>query len=305
MKKLSTMLLSATLAVSMIAPVAAEGIKEELKAEKTTIAEQAKDAVEAVKENSEEATEKAKEITEKAGEEVKEAAEKVEEDAKEVKEEVKEEIKKEETKKEEIKKEEEMKVKVSPQKVTLDGKEVKISGYNIKDENYFKLRDVAAVLKDTDAKFSVDYKEADKDAKGQVVLTPGKEYEVLDTDLKEVKAESVAMGTNDEVKVVDKDLEAKAYKIDGNNYYRLRDIAKALNFGVDYDKETNTVVLTSKEEAKKEEVKEEVKKETEKAEEKVEKAEEKVEEAKEKVEDKKEEVKEKVEEKKEEVKEVK
>ena len=198
-----------------------------------------------------------------------------------------------------------MKVKVSPQKVTLDGKEVKISGYNIKDENYFKLRDVAAVLKDTDAKFSVDYKEADKDAKGQVVLTPGKEYEVLDTDLKEVKAESVAMGTNDEVKVVDKDLEAKAYKIDGNNYYRLRDIAKALNFGVDYDKETNTVVLTSKEEAKKEEVKEEVKKETEKAEEKVEKAEEKVEEAKEKVEDKKEEVKEKVEEKKEEVKEVK
>lgn len=284
MKKLSTMLLSATLAVSMIAPVAAEGIKEELKAEKTTIAEQAKDVVEAIKENSEEATEKAKEVKED-----------VKEDAKEVKEEVK----------EEIKKEEEMKVKVSPQKVTLDGKEVKISGYNIKDENYFKLRDVAAVLKDTDAKFSVDYKEADKDAKGQVVLTPGKEYEVLDTDLKEVKAESVAMGTNDEVKVVDKDLEAKAYKIDGNNYYRLRDIAKALNFGVDYDKETNTVVLTSKEEAKKEEVKEEVKKETEKAEEKVEKAEEKVEEAKEKVEDKKEEVKEKVEEKKEEVKEVK
>ena len=277
MKKLSTMLLSATLAVSMIAPVAAEGIKEELKAEKTTIAEQAKDVVEAIKENSEEAIEKVKE------------------DAKEVKEEVKEEIKKEEIKKEEIKKEEVMKVKVSPQKVTLDGKEVKISGYNIKDENYFKLRDVAAVLKDTDAKFSVDYKEADKDAKGQVVLTPGKEYEVLDTDLKEVKAESVAMGTNDEVKVVDKDLEAKAYKIDGNNYYRLRDIAKALNFGVDYDKETNTVVLTSKEEAKKEEVKEEVKKETEKAEEKVEKAEEKVEEAKEKVEDKKEEVKEKVE----------
>lgn len=299
MKKLSTMLLSATLAVSMIAPVAAEGIKEELKAEKTTIAEQAKDVVEAIKENSEEATEK-------AGEKVKEAAEKVEEKAKEVKEDVKEDAKevKEEVK-EEIKKEEEMKVKVSPQKVTLDGKEVKISGYNIKDENYFKLRDVAAVLKDTDAKFSVDYKEADKDAKGQVVLTPGKEYEVLDTDLKEVKAESVAMGTNDEVKVVDKDLEAKAYKIDGNNYYRLRDIAKALNFGVDYDKETNTVVLTSKEEAKKEEVKEEVKKETEKAEEKVEKAEEKVEEAKEKVEDKKEEVKEKVEEKKEEVKEVK
>ena len=298
MKKLSTMLLSATLAVSMIAPVAAEGIKEELKAEKTTIAEQAKDVVEAVKENSEEATEKAKEITEKAGEEVKETAEKVEEKAKEVAEKVKEDAKevKEEVK-EEIKKEEEMKVKVSPQKVTLDGKEVKISGYNIKDENYFKLRDVAAVLKDTDAKFAVDYKEADKDAKGQVVLTPGKEYEVLDTDLKEVKAESVAIGTNDEVKVVDKDLEAKAYKIDGNNYYRLRDIAKTLNFGVDYDKETNTVVLTSKVE----EAKEEVKKETEK----VEKAEEKVEEAKEKVEDKKEEVKEKVEEKKEEVKEVK
>lgn len=194
--------------------------------------------------------EEAKEVKEEV--KVEQKIEDKKEEAKEVKEETKEEIKEV---KEEAKKEEVRKVKATTQKVRLDDKDVVIYGYNIDGENYFKLRDVAAVLKDSKVKFGVEYKD------GLVTLTKGADYKVLDTDQKEVKAESEAMLTNDKVKVGETDLAAKAFKIDGNNYYRVRDLGKALDFGVDYDEESNTVLLSSEKVAENKEVKEALKKE--------------------------------------------
>lgn len=138
-------------------------------------------------------------------------------------------------------------VKATTQKVKLDGKDVVIYGYNIDGYNYFKLRDLAAVLKDTKAKFGVEYKDA------MVTLTKGADYKLAETDQKEVKAESKGMLTNDKVMVGDKALTATAYKVDDSNYYKLRDLGEALGFGVDYDKATNTVLLMSEKEAAKEE----------------------------------------------------
>ena len=138
-------------------------------------------------------------------------------------------------------------VKATNQKVKLDGKDVVIYGYNIDGYNYFKLRDLAAVLKDSKAKFGVEYKDA------MVTLTKGADYKVAETDQKEVKAMSKGMITNDKVMVGDKALTAMAYKVDDSNYYKLRDIGEALGFGVDFDKATNTVLLMSEKEAAKEE----------------------------------------------------
>lgn len=147
-------------------------------------------------------------------------------------------------KKEEVKS---MDVKASTQKVKLNGKDVVIYGYNIDGYNYFKLRDVAAVLKDTKAKFGVEYKDA------MVTLTKGADYKVTESDQKEVKAMSKGMLTNDKVMVGDKALTATAYKVDDLNYYKLRDLGEALGFGVDFDKATNTILLMSDKEAAKEE----------------------------------------------------
>lgn len=140
-------------------------------------------------------------------------------------------------------------VKATTQKVKLDGKDVVIYGYNIDGYNYFKLRDLAAVLKDSKAKFGVEYKDA------LVTLTKGADYKVAETDQKEVKAMSKGMLTNDKVMVGDKALTATAYKVDDSNYYKLRDLGKELGFGVGYDEATKSVLLTSV--VNKEEVKEE------------------------------------------------
>ena len=40
-------------------------------------------------------------------------------------------------------------------------------------------------------------------------------------------------------------LSLTGYRINGNNFYRLRDVGKALDFGVDFDEQTRTVLIDS------------------------------------------------------------
>lgn len=222
-KKLTSLSLAGVMLLSTASPVlAATEAKAEVK-EPSKMEQLVKKGEEKMAETKEEAKEEAKEVKEEAKKE-----------AKEVKEEVK-----------------TIDVKATKQKVKLDGKDVVIYGYNIDGYNYFKLRDLAAVLKDSAAKFGVNYKD------GVVTLTKAEDYKVVESDQKEVKAMSKGMLTNDKVLVGDKTLTATAYKIDDLNYYKLRDLGEALEFGVGYDKATDTVLLTSvvnKEENKEEKV---------------------------------------------------
>lgn len=236
-KKITSLSLAGVMLLSTASPVlAATEEKAEVKAP-TKIEEALKKGEEVVKDGKEagkevvkDAKEAMTETKEKAEVKGKEAVKEAKKDLKEVKEKV-------ETKE----------VKASSQKVKLNGKDVVIYGYIIDNYNYFKLRDVAAVLKDTEAKFGVEYKDE------VATLTKGADYKVADTDQKEVKKVSKGMLTNDKVMVGDKTLTATAYKIDNSNYYKLRDLGEALGFGVDFDKATNTVLLTSKEAEVKEE----------------------------------------------------
>ena len=246
-KKLTSLSLAGVMLLSTASPVfaAAENAMKEAK-EPSKVEQLAKDAKEAGKEVAKDAKEKMTEAKDKAEEKMAE----VKKDAKEVKEEVKKDAKevKEEVKKE-VKEVKTVDVKATTQKVKLDGKDVVIYGYNIDGYNYFKLRDLAAVLKDSQAKFGVEYKD------GVVTLTKAADYKVAESDQKEVKAMSKGMLTNDKVLVGDKTLTATAYKVDDSNYYKLRDLGKELGFGVGYDEATKSVLLTSV--ANKEEVKEE------------------------------------------------
>ena len=256
-KKLTSLSLAGVMLLSTASPVFAEvteavkDVKEPTKMEK--VLEEGKEKVAKAEEAGKKTEEKAAEKMTEAKEKVEEKAETVKEEAKEAGKEVKEEAKKVEEKAEEkVKEVKTIDVKATNQKVKLDGKDVVISGYNIDGYNYFKLRDLAAVLKDSQAKFGVDYKD------GVVSLTKAADYKVVESDQKPVKAESKGMLTNDKVLVGDKTLTATAYKIDDLNYYKLRDLGKELGFGVGYDEATKSVLLTSvvneKEEVKEEKV---------------------------------------------------
>ena len=238
-KKLTSLSLAGVMLLSSASPVFAEA-KEAIK--ETKAPTKVEQLVKEGEKKLEEVKKDGKEVKEEAKEKITEAKEKVEEKAKKVEE-------KAEEKAKEIKKEvKTVDVKATTQKVKLDGKDVVIYGYNIDGYNYFKLRDLAAVLKDSKAKFGVEYKDA------LVTLTKGADYKVAESDQKEVKAMSKGMLTNDKVMVGDKALTATAYKVDNSNYYKLRDLGKELGFGVGYDEATKSVLLTSGKEVKEEKV---------------------------------------------------
>lgn len=146
------------------------------------------------------------------------------------------------------------------QEVYLDGGKVDLGAYLINQRNYVKLRDVAAILTATDAKFNVDFNEDKK-----VVITTGEAYEKLDTDLVELPEGKVEAEMGEQAFIFNgEEKMVKTALINQNNYLQLRELGELIGFGVHYNEETRAIELSSKVEEKAEEAKDE------KAEEKVE-----------------------------------
>lgn len=124
-------------------------------------------------------------------------------------------------------------------KVTVNGKEVAFEAYKIDGSNYFKLRDLAMVVNGTDKQFKVDW----DSAKNAISLTAGEAY-IPDGKELAVSANPTAQAaeaTQSKIYLNGKEVQFTAYKINNNNYFKLRDIAKAINFAVTYDAKTSTV----------------------------------------------------------------
>ena len=128
-------------------------------------------------------------------------------------------------------------------KLTVNGVEQNPTVYKIGDSNYFKIRDLAAVLNGTGKQFSVGY-DAEKQS---VTAAPGQPYELTGTELTGAAASSqTAQASNDAIYVNGEKITAEVYKINGSNYFKLRDLGKALNFYVGWSAERGMYIETSK-----------------------------------------------------------
>ena len=123
--------------------------------------------------------------------------------------------------------------------------------YNINNNNYFKLRDIAQVLRGTEKQFEVVWSNevAVADAFGNpviggIVITPGKHYTTVGGELKAGDGKSKACNLNKSPVFLNGNLKnMTAYNINGNNYFKLRDIGMALNFDVSWDSNLKGVVI--------------------------------------------------------------
>jgi molybdate transport system substrate-binding protein len=132
-------------------------------------------------------------------------------------------------------------VAVSTQKLTVNGTNVDVfASYNINGENYLKIRDIAFILKDTAARFSVDY------ADGAVTIMTNTAYAPTgaESTAKPAAYESFDGVSNDTVTIDGSPVAFTVYKIDGSNYFRLRDFA-AVGATAAYDAATDTAQLTT------------------------------------------------------------
>ena len=136
--------------------------------------------------------------------------------------------------------------KASTQTVTVDGKAVEFQMYALADANgdltnYIKLRDMAYILNGTKAQFSVGYD-------GIISLTTGKPYEAGGTEMTTpFSGDRAYTGGAQTVKIDGKDVAMTAITLTddnggGYNYFKLRDLGKALGFNVSWD---NGVIVES------------------------------------------------------------
>ena len=135
-------------------------------------------------------------------------------------------------------------VQLTVQNLTVNGEAKTAEIYNINGNNYFKLRDIAALLTGTGSRFSVAY---DKESR-TVIIKTGEAYEKQpgDLELGEDKSASAVRSNQsiqiDGVTVTD----LTAYNLGGNNFFKLTELGEKLGFTVEYDAETNTMVVTGK-----------------------------------------------------------
>lgn len=125
------------------------------------------------------------------------------------------------------------------QPIVRNGQEVSLAGYEIDGYTYFKLRDVAAILNGTENQFSVDY-----DGTG-ISLTTGQPYTRVQNDLAPIPDGTVAETAliSLPLTVNGQSVTLTACEVGGFNYLKLRDLGEALNFPVDYDESTHTILL--------------------------------------------------------------
>ncbi len=126
-------------------------------------------------------------------------------------------------------------------KVLVNGKEISFTAYNIGGNNYFKLRDIALALNGSEKNFGVGW-DADKKA---VSLTSKTAYVPVGGELV-VDSEAVAVKpvvSDSAVYLYGEKQKFLAFNIKGNNYFKLRDIGKAFDFGIGWDNATKTITI--------------------------------------------------------------
>ena len=139
---------------------------------------------------------------------------------------------------------------VSNQTVTVDGRPVQFQMYALKNANgdltnYIKLRDMAYILNGTKAQFAVGYD-------GTISLTTGRPYAVGGTEMTTpFSGNRGYRGGAQGVKVNGTTVNMTAITLtdaDGGdyNYFKLRDLGKALGFNVGYSNASGVFIETDK-----------------------------------------------------------
>lgn len=124
--------------------------------------------------------------------------------------------------------------------VFVDGQQKTFAAYTIGGNTYLKLRDMAAALNSTAKQFSVSWDNSRK----EISLKSGQPYTPVGGELgaaaKGSKQAQFSVGT---VQLDSALVVLDAFTIEGNNYFKLRDLARALDFGVDWNSATQTIQI--------------------------------------------------------------
>lgn len=129
-------------------------------------------------------------------------------------------------------------------KVILNGVEMELHAYQIHNNNYVKIRDIAKSLDQSEKQFEVSW---DKE-KGRIDLLSGQPYTTVGGELEKSEKKSNKLRFTESLIAKDgENIILKGYNIDNNNYFKIRDIVKAFNIGLTWNQETKTTEINTAE----------------------------------------------------------
>ena len=132
----------------------------------------------------------------------------------------------------------------SKMKLIIDGEPVNLQAYNIDGSNFFRLRDLAFVLMNTEKEFAVAWDLEDK----TISISKSSDYSPVGGEM-EVKGKLSGEGKRNIFPIIINDEEKKigAYNVDDNTYFKLRDLAMEIDFGLTWDAITKTISIETSE----------------------------------------------------------
>lgn len=125
--------------------------------------------------------------------------------------------------------------------VTVDGKSVDVEGYTVNYSNYYKIRDIAMVLRSTASQFNVGWDES----LSAITISTGEKYQIVGGEL-----ESSSINTTNDIQESTAPIyvngiqhDVTCYNINGYTYFKIRDIADMVGFEVNWNEEQQLVEI--------------------------------------------------------------
>jgi len=126
--------------------------------------------------------------------------------------------------------------------VLVNGDTVAFQAYHIGGNNFFRLRDIAYILNGTAAQFNVQWDAANS----AILLTSGAPYIPVGGEMPGSATGSVtATPTRAAILLDGEPANLRAYHIDGNNFFMLRDLGEILGFGVEWDDDARAILIST------------------------------------------------------------
>lgn len=128
--------------------------------------------------------------------------------------------------------------------VLVNGEPTSIEGYMVGGNSYLKLRDLAMILNVTEKQFDLGWDEANS----IIILKPGKTYTPVGGELMRLNVTKtiIAKLSSSTILLNGKKSSLISFTSDGSNYYKLRDVSKAIDFGVTWDETKSTIKIDTR-----------------------------------------------------------
>ena len=133
----------------------------------------------------------------------------------------------------------------SSARTEIDGLTLRLSGYNINGNNFFRLRDIATMVSrwgsNRSKRFNVEWDEVNRN----ILLTKNTDYVRIGGEL-ELRPDGVsarAAANASPIIMNGSTINWLGFNINGFTYFRLRDVMRTFNIFTDWDQDTQTILL--------------------------------------------------------------